>query len=79
MDFISRREAHKRRSCQAFYMRDSDTWHKIDYATDAAKWMKPLSKGNETGLVCIPANWYVVNPLDILSKFCLSHYIFQVS
>ncbi|KAF8815442.1 carbohydrate esterase family 4 protein [Phlegmacium glaucopus] len=45
--------------CQAYYMRDADSWHKIDYTAQAGTWMKPLRKGNETGLVCIPANWYL--------------------
>ncbi|KJA19609.1 hypothetical protein HYPSUDRAFT_89342 [Hypholoma sublateritium FD-334 SS-4] len=45
--------------CQAFYMRDEDSWTKIDYSAKAESWMKPLRKGNETGLVCIPANWYL--------------------
>ncbi|TFK34011.1 glycoside hydrolase/deacetylase [Crucibulum laeve] len=44
---------------QAYYMRDTDSWTKIDYTSSAAAWMKPLTKGNETGLVCIPANWYL--------------------
>jgi len=45
--------------CQAYYMRDTDTWTKIDYKAKATTWMKPLKKGKETGLVCIPANWYL--------------------
>ncbi|CAA7265224.1 unnamed protein product [Cyclocybe aegerita] len=45
--------------CQAYYMRDADTWTKIKYQAKAETWMKPLLKGNETGLVCIPANWYL--------------------
>jgi peptidoglycan/xylan/chitin deacetylase (PgdA/CDA1 family) len=45
--------------CQAYYMRDADSWSKIDYAAKAETWMQPLRKGNETGLVCIPANWYL--------------------
>jgi len=44
---------------QAYYMRDADSWTKIDYAAQAETWMKPLMKGNDTGLVCIPANWYL--------------------
>ncbi|KAF9558328.1 glycoside hydrolase/deacetylase [Agrocybe pediades] len=44
---------------QAYYMRDEDSWTKIDYTKQAHEWMKPLRKGNETGLVCIPANWYL--------------------
>ncbi|KZS94147.1 glycoside hydrolase/deacetylase [Sistotremastrum niveocremeum HHB9708] len=45
--------------CQAYYLRDQDTWHKIQYEKEASSWMKPLSKGNYTGLVEIPANWYL--------------------
>ncbi|KAF8184474.1 glycoside hydrolase/deacetylase [Pholiota molesta] len=45
--------------CQAYYMRDEDSWTKINYAAKADSWMKPLRKGNETGLVCIPANWFI--------------------
>jgi len=44
---------------QAYYLRDQDTWHKITYEQKAETWMKPLSRGNETGLVEIPANWYL--------------------
>ncbi|EIW75119.1 carbohydrate esterase family 4 protein [Coniophora puteana RWD-64-598 SS2] len=45
--------------CQAYYLRDQDTWTKIDYKAQAHTWMKPLQKGNETGIVEIPANWYL--------------------
>ncbi|KAG7097468.1 hypothetical protein E1B28_004811 [Marasmius oreades] len=45
--------------CQAYYMRDEDFWTKIDYSQTAATWMKPLVRGKETGLVQIPANWYL--------------------
>ncbi|KAH7926010.1 carbohydrate esterase family 4 protein [Leucogyrophana mollusca] len=45
--------------CQSYYLRDQDTWTKIDYKAQAHTWMKPLQKGNETGLVEIPANWYL--------------------
>ena len=41
-------------------MRDADSWNKIDYSAEAETWMKPLRKGNETGLICIPANWLVL-------------------
>lgn len=37
-------------SCQAYYMRDEDTWTKIDFKGEAATWMKPLRRGKETGL-----------------------------
>ncbi|KAJ3809014.1 carbohydrate esterase family 4 protein [Lentinula aff. lateritia] len=36
--------------CQAYYMRDEDTWTKIDFKGEAATWMKPLQRGKETGL-----------------------------
>lgn len=44
---------------QAYYLCDEDTWSKIDYRATAHTWMKPLQKGKETGLVEIPANWYL--------------------
>ena len=45
--------------CQAYYLRTGDTWTNIDYTKKAAEWMKPLVKGQETGLVEIPASWYL--------------------
>ena len=48
-------------SSQAYYLRDQDHWTKIDYSAKATTWMKPLTRGNETGLVEIPANWYVLS------------------
>ena len=45
--------------CQAYYLRTGDSWTKIDYAQKAEHWMKPLVKGQETGLVEIPASWYL--------------------
>lgn len=44
---------------QAYYLRDEDTWTKIDYNARAHTWMKPLQRGNETGVVEIPGNWYL--------------------
>ncbi|KAI0074762.1 glycoside hydrolase/deacetylase [Panus rudis PR-1116 ss-1] len=44
---------------QAYYLRDQDLWTKIDYQQSAETWMKPLVRGKETGLVEIPANWYL--------------------
>ncbi|KAL5483460.1 hypothetical protein ACEPAI_8691 [Sanghuangporus weigelae] len=44
---------------QAYYLRDADHWTPIDYDAKAETWMKPLQRGNETGLVEIPANWYL--------------------
>jgi hypothetical protein len=45
--------------CQAYYLRTDDSWTKIDYTKQAKEWMKPLVKGQDTGLVEIPANWYL--------------------
>lgn len=45
--------------CQAYYLRTDDSWTKIDYTKKAKDWMKPLVKGQDTGLVEIPANWYL--------------------
>lgn len=45
--------------CQMYWLRTGDSWTKIDYTKKAEEWMKPLIKGNETGLVEIPASWYI--------------------
>lgn len=42
-----------------FYLRVGDTWTNIDYSKSAAEWMKPLVRGKETGLIEIPASWYL--------------------
>lgn len=49
--------------CEAYYLRTGDTWTNIDYKKKPEDWMKPLVKGQDTGLVEIPANWYVVQEL----------------
>lgn len=51
--------------CQPFYCRDEDTWTKINYKAESAKeWMKPLVRGNLTGMVQIPANWCAYSSSD---------------
>lgn len=45
--------------CQPYYLRTGDSWTKIDYSKKAEEWMKPLVAGQDTGLVEIPANWYL--------------------
>ncbi|RYP18352.1 hypothetical protein DL765_003964 [Monosporascus sp. GIB2] len=45
--------------CQPYYLRTGDKWTCIDYKKKAEEWMKPLVKGQETGLVEIPASWYL--------------------
>jgi peptidoglycan/xylan/chitin deacetylase (PgdA/CDA1 family) len=42
-----------------YYVRVGDTWTKIDYSIPAEDWMKPLTRGEETDLIEIPANWYL--------------------
>ncbi|POS73142.1 hypothetical protein DHEL01_v208466 [Diaporthe helianthi] len=42
--------------CQAYWLRTGDSWTKIDYSKKAEEWMKPLVKGQETGLVEIPGS-----------------------
>ncbi|KII85988.1 hypothetical protein PLICRDRAFT_165594 [Plicaturopsis crispa FD-325 SS-3] len=61
--------------CQPYYLRDGDTWTKIDYSAKAASWMKPLKKGNETGLVEIPGNWYLddLPPMMFIKASTNSH------
>ncbi|KAK2668392.1 hypothetical protein RAB80_015772 [Fusarium oxysporum f. sp. vasinfectum] len=45
--------------CHMYWLRTNDSWTKIDYKQKAETWMKPLVKGQDTGLVEIPANWYL--------------------
>ncbi|WP_116043399.1 polysaccharide deacetylase family protein [Amycolatopsis palatopharyngis] len=47
------------RDFEPYYVRVGDSWTKIDYAEPAETWMKPLERGKETGLVEIPASWYL--------------------
>jgi peptidoglycan/xylan/chitin deacetylase (PgdA/CDA1 family) len=42
-----------------YYVRVGDSWTKIDLSADAAQWMQPLHRGEETDLVELPANWYL--------------------
>ena len=44
---------------QPYYVRVGDSWTKIDYSKKAADWMVPLQRGEETGLIEIPASWYL--------------------
>ena len=64
-------------SSQAFYLRDEDLWTNIDYMEKAETWMKPLVRGNETGLVEIPANWYLddLPPMMWVIPLCRVPYI----
>jgi hypothetical protein len=58
--------------CQPYWLRDQDTWTKIDYKAQAKTWMKPLQKGKETGMVEIPASWDVSPFLSVSGGSCLT-------
>ena len=45
--------------CQCYFLRTGDSWIPIDLNKDADHWMKPLERGPMTGLVEIPASWYL--------------------
>lgn len=61
--------------CQMYWLRTGDSWTKIDYSKKAEEWMKPLVRGKETGLVEIPANWYLddLPPMMFIKKSPNSH------
>ncbi|KAI9668409.1 MAG: hypothetical protein M1831_001163 [Alyxoria varia] len=42
--------------CRCYWLRTGDEWDKIDYNAHPDKWMHPLRKGKNTGLVEIPSN-----------------------
>ncbi|MCC7106652.1 MAG: polysaccharide deacetylase [Chloroflexi bacterium] len=42
-----------------YYLRVGDSWTNIDYSQPAERWMKPMVRGQETGLIEIPASWYL--------------------
>lgn len=45
--------------CQAYWLRTGDKWVPIDYEKHPDHWMHPLKEGPITGLVEIPASWYL--------------------
>ncbi|MFJ6217075.1 polysaccharide deacetylase [Streptomyces sp. NPDC092296] len=47
------------RDFEPYYVRVGDSWTPIDYDRPPDSWMQPLVRGAETGLVEIPANWYL--------------------
>ncbi|KAH0279600.1 family 4 carbohydrate esterase, partial [Aureobasidium melanogenum] len=61
--------------CQMYWLRTGDTWTKIDYTKKAEEWMKPLVKGEETGLVEIPGSWYIddLPPMMFIKNSANSH------
>ncbi|KAJ5484562.1 hypothetical protein LT330_008009 [Penicillium expansum] len=61
--------------CQMYWLRTGDTWTKIDYKQKAETWMKPLVRGNTTGLVEIPGSWYIddLPPMMFIKNSANSH------
>ncbi len=64
---------HKDFEC--YYVRVGDRWTKIDFSQPADAWMQALERGQETGLVEIPANWYLddLPPMMFIKKSPNSH------
>jgi len=58
-----------------YYVRVGDKWTKIDYAGQPKDWMVPLTRGHETDLIEIPANWYLddLPPMMFIKKAPNSH------
>ena len=58
-----------------YYVRVGDRWTNIDYRKSAKEWMLPLVRGQKTGLVEIPANWYLddLPPMMFIKKASNSH------
>ncbi|OTA84489.1 hypothetical protein M434DRAFT_83251 [Hypoxylon sp. CO27-5] len=69
--------------CQMYWLRTGDTWTKvillmyarIDYSKKAEEWMKPLVKGQPTGMVEIPGSWYIddLPPMMFMKNSANSH------
>src|SRR6516162_2877103 len=58
-----------------YYVRVGDSWTKIDYSKRPSEWMMPLKRGRETGLIEIPASWYLddLPPMMFIKKAPNSH------
>ena len=46
---------------QMYWLRVGDEWTKIDYGKKAEEWMKPLVKGQETGLVEVSVSFLALD------------------
>jgi len=58
-----------------YWLPQGDSWTKIDYTKKAESWMKPLVRGKPTGMVEIPASWYIddLPPMMFIKKSPNSH------
>ena len=63
------------RDFECYYVRVGDQWTKIDYSQPAEHWMRALVRGQETGLIEIPANWHLddLPPMMFIKKSPNSH------
>ncbi|KAK4497995.1 hypothetical protein PRZ48_010651 [Zasmidium cellare] len=61
--------------CQCYWLRTGDKWIPIDYSKHPDHWMQPLTGGPTTGLVEIPASWYLddLPPMMFIKKAPNSH------
>ncbi|KAK3058215.1 hypothetical protein LTR09_001293 [Extremus antarcticus] len=61
--------------CQCYWLRTGDKWYPIDFKKNPDDWMKPLEAGPMTGLVEIPASWYLddLPPMMFIKKAPNSH------
>jgi peptidoglycan/xylan/chitin deacetylase (PgdA/CDA1 family) len=55
---------------QCYYAPKAEKIYPIDYSKDPDEWMKPLEWGEETGVIEIPANWYLddLPPMMFIKK-----------
>ncbi|KAF4922483.1 Peptidoglycan deacetylase [Colletotrichum viniferum] len=58
-----------------YWLRVGDEWTKTDYSKHPDTWMKPLVRGEETGLVEIPPSWYLddLPPMMFIKNMQNSH------
>ncbi|KAF2487422.1 hypothetical protein BDY17DRAFT_288942 [Neohortaea acidophila] len=61
--------------CQCYWLRTGDSWIPIDLEKHPDHWMKPLKGGPMTGLVEIPASWYLddLPPMMFIKAAANSH------
>lgn len=61
--------------CHPYYLRVGDDWTKIDYDKHPSHWMKPMTRGEPSGLVEIPSNWMLddLPPMLFIKKAPNSH------
>ena len=58
-----------------YWLREGDSWTKIDYSQSAETWMKPWVPGKEVNLIELPASWWLDDapPTMFVKAFPNSH------